>query len=368
MKNLLISALFFGMLFFVGCDKDDALESETLSPVNQENLQTAQERVDLAEDELEIEISSPYTGKTIFVPKGSINAIEKAVVEAGKKGKVILEAGVHYEFNTVKIRSSVLIEGKAGARVLTRNHDPAARISPAFHIRNTANVTMRNFSLAPRGPTANTAILVEESAKFVAQYLQVKNYGIGIMLAGANGAKIVNSTFEGLGKYSGIIALKGERVVLKGNDVSKYESGIQLSDYRGTAFQNKVYHNKQSGILFTKANGFAIAGTPNLIARVAANGWVVTDNEIYQNTKDGFDLRNGAHQNYLVENLASENSRYDFNLRGKSLNPQSGSVEPTSYSNRVTTTFREHRIKDCGDDNRIIGGTIVLDRWDPCAN
>ena len=73
----------------------------------------------------------------------------------------------------------------------------------------------------------------------------------------------------------------------------------------------------------------------------------------------------GANQNYLVNNKAGNNGRYDIELAGDS--ERFGFFTPTSRETTVDTgKYPDLTIKVCSVDDTVIGGQLVDTTADPC--
>ena len=73
----------------------------------------------------------------------------------------------------------------------------------------------------------------------------------------------------------------------------------------------------------------------------------------------------GANNNTLENNNASNNGTYDFDLTGDTY--RFGYLTPKSFNNKVNAgQFQSVTIKNCGDNNTIVGGQLVDNNQDPC--
>ena len=79
----------------------------------------------------------------------------------------------------------------------------------------------------------------------------------------------------------------------------------------------------------------------------------------------GYLVIDGAHHNTLNNNAAAGNAVYDLEMVGDSL--RFGFPTPPAHDNAANIgAYRDMKVKDCGINNRIVGGTPVDITQDPC--
>ncbi|MEL6943023.1 MAG: hypothetical protein AAFO82_10165, partial [Bacteroidota bacterium] len=98
-------------------------------------------------------------------------------------------------------------------------------------------------------------------------------------------------------------------------------------------------------------------------SKTSATNWLSLYNSASQNAAIGYLVIDGAEQNYLAGNEASGNAVYDIELAGAS--ERFGFPTPPCSSNKVLVGEGQS-IKDCGDDNEVIGGAVVDINVNPC--
>ena len=75
-------------------------------------------------------------------------------------------------------------------------------------------------------------------------------------------------------------------------------------------------------------------------------------------------LIDSANNNLLVGNTGSGNAVYDCELTGDTF--RFGFLTPAAYENSVFISDPSYTVKDCGNDNTVLGGDQVDITADPC--
>ncbi len=79
----------------------------------------------------------------------------------------------------------------------------------------------------------------------------------------------------------------------------------------------------------------------------------------------GYLVIDGANNNFLKDNNASNNGTYDIELTGDTF--RFGFHTSKSFENKVVAgKFQNIRIKNCGENNTVKGGQLVDNSVDPC--
>jgi len=112
--------------------------------------------------------------------------------------------------------------------------------------------------------------------------------------------------------------------------------------------------------------GFTLPGGELVGSALSGTQWKATGNNATGNLDAGYLVIDGANNNLLVANNASNNGTYDIDLTADTY--RFGFLTPASFENRVIAApFANIRIKDCGNDNIISGGIVEPnDAAHPC--
>ncbi|UCD49459.1 MAG: right-handed parallel beta-helix repeat-containing protein [Phycisphaerales bacterium] len=304
----------------------------------------------------------------VTVPAGSVDQLAAAIAEAGPGGQVVLEAGVHKESGTVLVDTTVSIVGQDGA-VLEAATTPGSAIpvavEPALHIK-AAGARVSNLSIrAPKGATANCAILIEDAPDVEISDNTITDHQLGILIQNGHRAqiqgnriRIVSTPDSGLPE-NGIVVINGDYVTIRDNWVSHAFVGIFLSGSQGDASGNTTTESFLGVIFCNPTELYAISGQP-AVAHTAATGWIVYQNASFANSW-GYIVIDGANNNTLVNNSAALNAMYDIELAGDSM--RFGFLTPASYDNMVVQglDYQGLKVKDCGTNNEVRGHVNLVD-------
>ncbi len=313
------------------------------------------------------------SAQTVVVPAGSNNALAAAIAAAGDGGTVLLKAGEHTESGTVEITHRVRLVGEAGAvlRSGVRPLREAGYIQPALHVYGADGGSIVGLEIRFTAASGGTAILLEQAPRTFVQNNRIVDFEFGILLEDSprsflDGNHLTGSSdwLNGLGQVYGIININGKDVRMLGNVVDNTFFGIWPCDEGGLAISNET-HNNFIGFILCKVPDQALplpkgnlTGSQN-----PSYGWLVHSHEANDNLNVGILVIDGAHHNLLVQNRAANNGLYNMELVGDSF--RFGFLTPKSHDNRVIS-YPDLRIKDCGENNTIIGGELVDNSLEPC--
>ena len=156
-------------------------------------------------------------------------------------------------------------------------------------------------------------------------------------------------------------------MIIKENEVTNYRAGIFLSDRNGLAFENTT-HASGNGIFLCTAQGTFLPDGTSIIAPEPSNKWVISRNHSFDNF-NGYLARDGAFDNLFIQNEGGNNLRYDFRLRGN-IYDSNGNLREVGSSDltviSIGNDLSDLLILDCGENNTIIGGTLVEPTADVC--
>lgn len=365
MRNLILTLIFLPLIFITGCDQQGPLEAD---------------RSFLASDEARPADKSMQqiiaSGPVVEVPAGSVDALADAIVEAGEGGVVLLKSGQHHESGTVEINHKVSVVGEAGAQLISETVTLGTMgvTDPAIFIHNAAHVVIRGIEFLPKGEVGGTAIFTEHAPNAVVSHNVIREYEYAIQIHQGDRSYIANNTVVGssawltgaLPDVEGIIVINGDFVEITNNTVSNTLIGIFASDRKGLMTNNETFGNFIGVIL---CNVPPIVPTPSgEIVGSETNGtkWIVRGNRAHDNFDIGYLVIDGANQNLLVNNQASNNGRYDIELAGDS--ERFGFPTPASRETKVVAgKYAGLVVKDCSADNDIVGDVTLVDTVaDPC--
>jgi len=112
-------------------------------------------------------------------------------------------------------------------------------------------------------------------------------------------------------------------------------------------------------------NAFPLPGGELAGSDASAIQWRVIGNNASGNFDAGYLVIDGANNNRLADNDALSNGTYDIELAGDSF--RFGFLTPKSFENSVIAgAFPNLKIKNCGENNTVVGGNLVDNSQDPC--
>lgn len=313
----------------------------------------------------------------VTLPAGSVDGLAAAIAAAGPGGKVTVACGNHYESGTVEITFPVKIVGQSGA-VMIFSDLPAAvaapgptSLVPAFYVNDAAGVRISGLRIKTDGEAAICGILLRDSPDAKILGNNITDFQFPIYLAGADDAKISDNGVQGLGSgfaggfQYGITVAGGASVLIADNTISQCGSGIFPCHTEGEALRNELNDNIIGILLCTSPALFELPDGSISGAVESSNLWLVSKNEANGNTW-GYLVIDGAFDNVLFKNKASNNAFYDIELAGES--SRFGFPMPTSSNSTVVSNGNLNGviIKDCAPGSVIIGGTPVDTNVDPC--
>ncbi len=371
MKHKLLLTALALVLLVAGCDRKSP--QEPVAPV--------EEDVDVMIQKLQQFSANPASGlakvasgkKIVEVPAGSNDALAAAVGQVRDGGVVLLRTGNHTESGTVTVDHRVIILGEPGA-VLISDTKPLATVQPALHISNASRTVVWGIEFRAKETVGGTGILVENSANTLIANNKMYELQYGVLVekgdrATIHGNTVVTTSAWQTGQLAavyGIVIINGDEVRVSNNNVSNAFFGIWVCDQKGSARDNNMSGNFVGMILckvadfdFTLPNGNAAP------ADQSATKWHVEGNNSTGNFDAGYLVIDGANDNTLNSNNGSNNGTYDIDLTGDTY--RFGFLTPKSFNNKVNAgQFQNVIIKNCGENNTIVGGQLVDNNQDPC--
>lgn len=370
MKHKIFTLALLALFIALGCNRETPQEPIT-SPEN--DVATAIQNLREFSQNPELGLAKIAGGKkTVKVPAGSVDALAAAIAQVGDCGVVLLRSGEHRESGTVTVNHRVKILGEPGA-VLISDTKPTATVDPALHVLGASQAVVWGLELRPKESVGGAAILIENSPKAVIGQNTMRDWQYGVLIQRCDRASITENTIittssqtSGLAAVYGIVSINGKHVEIEENDVSNAVFGIWVCDKNGEVEGNKL-HGNFNGLMFCRVAEFDFTlpnGQP-APADFSATSWHAEDNNCYDNQDAGYLVIDGSNNNVLENNKASNNGTYDIELAGDS--NRYGFFTPKSFKNKVVAgRFRNILIKNCGENNTVIGGRLVDNTQDPC--
>lgn len=306
----------------------------------------------------------------VYVPAGSNDALADAIAQAGTGGFVVLAAGAHYESQTVAVPHQVTLVGEPGAKLIvdTQPRSVVSTLDPALHVMDASRVVIWGIELEPKGEVGGTAILAERSPRLVVGRTQIRAHQVGVALHRTDHARLVHnslamSTAPGIGFRQGVLIISGAHAMAASNTVSNATVGFFVSDEQGRLIGNEAFGNFL-GFLMSKPNPQPAPDGDLLESETSATKWLLSRNDAHDNGW-GYLFINDANDNRMApNNRARNNASYDIELAGAT--NRFGPLYPPTFENKVFSNDPNTTIKDCGIDNRVVGGTLVDTDADPC--
>jgi hypothetical protein len=389
MKILHIMAILtIALLTSTGCKKEisqtpnDAQSVTT--PINEQlirqDIQKTLERIQTIQG-VDMGVQLRALAQIIVVPAGSNNALAQALADAGEGGIVYLRSGLHTETAKVVISKKVTLIGENGAILTIKSastpmdlSNGVTQINPAIHVLNAPQTNIQNIEIQPIDADGSTAILYENSPLSAAMFCTMKSFIFSILVEKSNqmtimGNKITASQLwqANPGPNMGILISNGKSAWIENNDVQLANAGIFMSDQYGSTVGNNTHNNYWGIVLCHIApNSLKMPDGRLTGAELSANNWKVRGNKADNNINNGYVVIDGSNNNTLEGNTSTGNGAYDIELVGQT--SRIGFPMPPCFNNRVTAGAGQ-KVKDCGNNNTVSGGTMVSDGCgDPVPN
>ena len=302
------------------------------------------------------------------------DALQAAVDGASPGDIIVFESGDHSQNGTVQIHQAVRIVGETGAKLTVSGIGPfldfETPIQVALHISGASNTIIQNLEIVAEGDVGGTAIVIENSENVYVMKNLISNWQNGIVVANGPRAKLFNNTIdistlwqtEEIPDANGIVIFNGNAVYVVGNTISNAFSGIFTGGRGGISIGNQT-SQCFFGQIMCKAFGLILPDERIENAVAATNRWFVAHNHSNDNLFSGYIVIDGSNGNYLTANYGSGNAVYDIEVAGDS--ERFGFFTPEAYNNTVEA-FSAHSVKNCGSNNRILGGNQIDTEADPC--
>lgn len=191
---------------------------------------------------------------------------------------------------------------------------------------------------------------------------------VGVFVDGADHSTIWGNTIICAATTTapmGIINCNGKHVSIANNDVTNGLFGIWACDEQGFLLSNNA-HGNFIGIILCKvpAGAYSLPGGELVGSDRPGGRWLATGNQATGNGW-GYLIIDSANRNTLVNNAASGSGFYDVEFTGDTF--RFGFLTPASFNNTfVAGSHPNIVVKNCGNNNTIIGGVLVNNTADPC--
>jgi hypothetical protein len=382
-NSIALLALLTPVFFLFGCDQGgslvphqrnagqpEATPARTAAEVEQGTNEVLREVERLTQTYDNLAQSAETKAGHVYVPAGSNDALAGTIAQAGAGGRVVLAAGAHHESQTVAIPHRVTLVGEPGATLIvdTQPRSVVSTLDPALHVIGASRVVIWGIEIEPKGEVGGTAILAERSPRLVAGRMQIRAHQVGVALHQTDHARLVHNSLAmssdpSIGFRQGVLIISGAHAMVASNTVSNATVGFFVSDEHGRLLGNEAFGNLL-GFLICKPNPQPAPNGDLLESETTATKWLLSRNDAHANGW-GYLFINGANDNLMAaNNRASNNASYDIELAGAT--DRFGPLYPTTFENTVVSSDPNITIKDCGIDNRVVGGTLVDTDTDPC--
>lgn len=387
-KQSIIVATAF-LLGLVACNQPQLAPEAQLTDQTQEILSVeayeAQAEAELqAREERSMTLAKydDYNRGVVYLPAGSVDGLQAAIQQAGPWGKVILKSGLHIENTRIHITHPVRIIGQNGA-ILQSNAVPVGfpssfpfGLNPAIFIENANFVRIQNLKIVPDPSLGYGEVAI---AAFKADYLYIRNndiqdFGGAVQTEKSNYLIVRDNHIEGVASdapplfsTTTIFHYSGRFPTFFRNDVNDFNTGFFVCDRNGILLRNTANNGVFGYILCRWPIGFIKFPNDSIVgAALSSKQWLVVGNQTDTNNESGYLITDGATQNILVNNRSLNAGAYDFDFRGDAIDPDLGLLPRSSDNLFIEGRPKNVSVKDCGDNNTIIGGNLVDPTVDPC--
>ena len=322
----------------------------------------------------------------ITIPAGSTDALAQAVADICDGGIIYLASGMHIENERVLINKPIKLIGEEGA-ILQLSGTPKPLDFPetapdgnisvevGLHFKDASGSLVQDIEFKPIENDGNTAILMENSSDSGIMRNKMNGFQFGVLVENSDRMTImfneIVSSSLWLNDLSytdmhAITIINGKSAYIAQNEVSNSVFGIWGCDEWGTVESNNSHDNYIAYILCNVPTDYLTFPDGSLHGALKpASGYKVRNNVATNSFAEGYLVIDGAHDNYLENNAASNSGTYDMELTTLTL--RFGIPAPEAYNNTVIVGDQpEFRVKNCGTNNTVVGGVLVDTSVDEC--
>jgi hypothetical protein len=376
--------LTLSVILFVGCQKNvDQAETTPPQYLTDKNHYYEPSKELLASYDA---LTNPSTLKTrsacdwIELPAGSTDALAQAVTNVCAGGVIYLKTGVHTENKMITISKSVILIGEKGAVLKVKSSispidtvNFVTTLNPALHFFNAPRSAVLDLEIQPIDGDGATAILFENSHESAAIRCKISKFQGAVMVEKSDRMAIMRNTIVSSTSWQtspvpfseSIVIINGKSAYISDNEVSNALFGIWPCDEWGTCERNFTHGNFLGIILCNvPSGGYKLPSGRGVGAQIPTKACKVRNNKSTENLW-GILVIDGANNNLIENNDATRNANYDIELTTDSY--RFGFLTPMSFNNTVDVgSFSTVRVKDCGRNNKVIGGVKIDNAVDPC--
>jgi hypothetical protein len=252
------------------------------------------------------------------------------------------------------------------------NADGTQGLDAAIYLLNARNTLIYNIEFQPIEGDGGVAILTENSHCSAVMNCTISNHQVGVLVENSNYVAILNNKITvtsawqtgALSSAFGIVVMNGSYAKVVNNTVSSAIFGIWACDKYGVCDHNTTTGSVIGIILCNVPMGIILPDGRLTGSKVPGAFWKTRHN-LSTDNQYGYVIIDGANNNLIENNNAARNAAYDMELTTDTY--RFGFLTPKSFKNKVIAGRYQHiRIKDCGENNTVIGGVKVDTGSDPC--
>ncbi|MEP7269716.1 MAG: right-handed parallel beta-helix repeat-containing protein [Saprospiraceae bacterium] len=314
----------------------------------------------------------------IHIAAGTTDKLNAAIAASENGDVIILDPGDHFETGTVWITKSLTITGY-GANLIFSN-TPAFTSSTvlpwtfkaAMYINKSGCIsTIRGIHFKGADAIPGLCIFVENSKDVRILSNTFENWQESIVMYNSEYCTIWRNKISAnpgwttgvIPESDGIVLSDGSHNQIIENEVENAVLGIFTGGTLGIDFSNNTHNCLYGQILCKVPSGLYVVNGFTVNTNASTSNWIAMFNNSTDNYAAGYLLIDGTNKDYLDHNKASNNAAYDIELTGDSY--RFGFFTPKSFNNRVSA-YGWLKVKDCGDNNKVYGGSLVNNTLDPC--
>lgn len=378
--------LFLVCILLLGSCSDDIgnkdVQTLAVKSASLIDMLTTEDKTHFSDEELAemeaipLELSSTEkqlkSGNTIYLPAGSKDRIQHAIHSIPDGGRIVLNAGKHYNSGTIHIHDKkVRLIGLGTTELIidTQPTDVKGYVYPGIHIKHADFTQIMNINISPKGDIGGTGIFIQGSDKVMIYGSSITDHEFGVLVNNSEGARIYKNRIEGHPRglasnleqeVHGIMIVNGKEAIVVGNTLTNHVFGAWLCDAGGRYFSNKSYENFIGSILCNIPQYIPLKDGSIIGSKLPATNWTVMNNRSYDNVYTGYSITDGSNGNYMSRNASKGNGAYDIEVMGDT--HFFGFFTPTAKNNQIVLGSNQ-TIKDCAENTKIYNSSrgVVVD-------
>ncbi len=317
---------------------------------------------------------------TIYIPAGSVDKIQEAIQAVADGGRVILNAGTHYNAGTIHIHDKrVRLMGLGTTELIVDTEATTTKgyVQAAIHMYHADKSSVINIDIKPKGDIGGTGVFIQNSDKAIVYHSNITDHEFGIMVEQSDQTRIYHNRIVGHPRWIasnlaeevyGIMIVNGSKASVVGNTLSNTIFGSWLCDEDGRYFSNTSKGNFIGSILCNIPQYIPLKNGDIIGSDKPATNWVSMGNRSNDNLYTGYSITDGSNGNFLSRNASSRNGAYDIEAMGDT--NFFGFFTPTAKNNTVILGTGQ-TIKDCAQNTTIRNanrGVVVDTGVDGCPD